>query len=171
MGDSGAVLRPSSSPIPEETDHGPVQHRVVARGRGRGRSHGGGEALPGRPEVRGYVHPRRHRLGVLAQGGRVLPRAHHRLAETQPCRHVRGHHFQARERRRSGTGTRAERPRSHLPQPHRPHAADVRPLHLPAPLQGLSRQSPELQGRHRHGGLQGEHRGSLCRRRIQPGAR
>ena len=37
----------------------------------------------------------------------------------------------------------------HLPLPHRPDAAAVRPLHLPAAVQGLPGQPAELQGRPR----------------------
>ena len=54
--------------------------------------------------------------------------------------------------------------------PDRAHAAAVRPLHLPAPLQGVSGQPPQPQRRDRHRRLPREHRGPVRRRRVQPGA-
>ena len=42
--------------------------------------------------------------------------------------------------------------------------------HLPATLQGLSGQPPELQGEHRPRGLPREHRGPVRGGRVQPGA-
>ena len=59
----------------------------------------------------------------------------------------------------------------HLPLADRPHAAAVRPLHLPAPVQGLPGQPAQLQGRPRPRRVPREHRGPLRRRRVQPGAR
>ena len=47
----------------------------------------------------------------------------------------------------------------------------VRPLQLPAPVQGVPGQPAQLQGRHRPRRLPREHRGPLRRRRVQPGAR
>ena len=40
-----------------------------------------------------------------------------------------------------------------LPLPHRAHATALRPVRLPASLQGLPGQPPQLQGRHRPGHL------------------
>ncbi len=49
---------------------------------------------------------------------------------------------------RRGTGARAAKQGADLPLAHRADAAVVRPLHLPAALQGLPRQPAELQGGH-----------------------
>ena len=59
-----------------------------------------------------------------------------------------------------------------LPFAHRAHAAAVRPLHLPAAVQGLPGQSAQLQGRPRPRRVPREHRGPLLRasssRRCRP---
>ena len=60
--------------------------------------------------------------------------------------------------------------RADLPFAHRAHAPDVRPVHLPAPLQGVSGQPAELQERHRPGGLPREHRRPVFRGGIQSGS-
>ncbi len=84
---------------------------------------------------------------------------------------VRRHHVQAREGRREGAGARAAGQGPRLPLPHRAHAPAVRPLRLPAALQGLSGQPAQLQGGHRPGRVPREHRGPLRGRRVQPRAR
>ena len=112
----------------------------------------------------------RHRLGVLAPGGRRLPAADDRPAQERGCGHVRRHHLQTGQGRRSRVGSRAAGQGSGVPVAHRAHAPAVRPLRLPAALQGLPRQSLQLQRGHRSGGVPGEHRGPLRGRRVQPGA-
>ena len=101
---------------------------------------------PGQAAARRRVHPRRHRLGVLVQGGRCLPAAHHRPAQERRRRHVRRHHLQAGQGGRGRAGARAEGQGAGLPLAHRAHAPAVRPLHLPAALQGLPGQPAQLQG-------------------------
>ena len=111
-------------------------------------------------------HPRGHRLGILARRGRCVSRPHNRAPEERRCRHVRRHHVQAPEARRGGPGGPLQGKGLQLPLADRPHAAVVRPLHLPAALQGLSWQPAELQGRHRPRHLPRKHRGSVRRSRV-----
>ena len=54
----------------------------------------------------------------------------------------------------------------HLSQPDRPHAADARPVCLPAPLPGVSRKPAQLPRKYRPGGVPGEHRGHVHRRGV-----
>ena len=147
-----------------------AQDRLVAGRRDRHRGLRGGPGGARSSGVRRGVRRRRHRLGVLAQGRRCVPAAHHRAAEERGCRAVRRHHLQAGQGRRGRAGARAAGQGAGLPLAHRAHAPAVRPLRLPAALQGLSGQPAQLQGRHRPGGLPREHRGPLRRRRVQPGA-
>ncbi len=58
-----------------------------------------------------------------------------------------------------------------VPLADRADAPDVRPLQLPAPVQGVPGQPAQLQGRPRPRRVPREHRGPLRRRRVQPGAR
>ena len=81
---------------------------------------------------------------------------------------VRRHHLEAGEGGGGRARARAARQGPRLPLADRPDAPDLRPLHLPAPLQGLPRQSAELQGGDRHRGVPREHRGPLRRRRVRP---
>ena len=53
-----------------------------------------------------------------------------------------------------------------LPLADRAHAAVVRPVRLPPPVQGLSGQPAEFQGGDRPGGVPREHRGSVRRRGV-----
>ncbi len=120
--------------------------------------------------VRRRVRPRRHRLGLLVRRGRCLPPAHDRPAEERRRRDVRRDHLEAGQGRRGRARARPAGQGPRLPLADRAHAAALRPLRLPAPLQGVPGQPAQLQGRHRPRRLPREHRGPLRRRRVPPGA-
>jgi hypothetical protein len=92
---------------------------------------------PGRGRIRGRIHSRRHRLGVLAQGGRGPARAHRRAVALHRLRVLRRHHVEARQRRGARTAAHLQGQGAELLQPHRPHAPDAGPVRLPAALPGV----------------------------------
>ncbi len=57
-----------------------------------------------------------------------------------------------------------------VPLADRTDAADVRPLRVPAPVQGVRGQPAQLQGDDRPRGVPREHRGAVRRRRVRTGA-
>ncbi len=102
--------------------------------------------------------------------GDAFPPAHHRPAEERRRRDVRRDHLEAGQGRRGRARARAAGQGPRLPLADRAHAAALRPLRLPAPLQGVPGQPAQLQGRHRPRRLPREHRGPVRRRRVPPGA-
>ncbi len=98
--------------------------------------------------------------------GDALPGPDDRAAAERRRGAVRGHHLQARARGRGRARAGAAGQGARLPLADRADAAALRPLRLPAAVQGLSRQSAQLPGGHRPGGLPREHGGPLRRRRV-----
>ena len=118
------------------------------------------------------IRLRRHRLGVLVQGGERPARPDHQAAQGDRRLPLRGHHLQAQGGRRRPSSTRRSGARAcPISAPSSACARNSTSTHEPPALQGLSRQSPQLQGRHRPGHLPGEHRGHVRRRRVLPPAR
>ena len=116
------------------------------------------------------IHPRRHRLGVLAQEGDALPAAHARSAARDRLRLLRRHHFQAGGGGRAGTGARTAGPAALTYRSPIVRMRQMLDLYICLrPCRAFPRQPAQLPRRHRPGGVPREHRGHVHRRGVSQG--